>query len=371
MPVLTQPGKTLFPLLAEPQRYVACSVDLTPPSAAAQRAYWLKLFRDHLVKLLEEARTEAADRGETTQQIEQRVEQTRRDFLDYLAAVETEPGKFGRLDINAICHARQAALIRSGLNDPYRLTKQRENELALRMLPGVLAELDALAEDERLVRLFEGVFAGNIFDLGAVATLALFEQGSVDSRAVRAKLKPRPWFFDHLDAFLTRLRGKAGYKSSVMLVDNAGPDVVLGMIPLARELVSRGGRVILAANTLPALNDITHPELVEILRQAATADPVIRRALAEGRLESVPSGNGSPLIDLCHVSDELARAVVNRRCDLLIFQGMGRAIETNFEARFRVDALKLAMIKDPGVAQSIGAGMYALICRFDPAHADI
>ncbi|MCC7409419.1 MAG: DUF89 family protein [Phycisphaeraceae bacterium] len=371
MPSLTQPGKTFFPLLAEPQRYVACSVDLTPPSAAAQRAYWLKLFRDHLVKLLEEARTEAADRGETAQRIEERVEQARRDFLNYLATVEAEPAKFGRLDINAICHARQAALIRSGLNDPYRLTKQRENELALRMLPGVLAELDALTEDERLVRLFEGVFAGNIFDLGAVATLALFEQGSVDFRAVRAKLKPRPWFFDHLDAFLARLRGKPGCKSAVMLVDNAGPDVVLGMIPLARELVSRGAHVILAANSLPALNDITHPELTDLLRQAAGADPLIRQALADGRLEAIPSGNGSPLIDLRHVSDELAQAVIQRRCDLLILQGMGRAIETNFEARFRVDALKLAMIKDPGVARSIGARMYDLVCRFDPANADI
>ncbi len=44
--------------------------------------------------------------------------------------------------------------------------------------------------------------------------------------------------------------------------DNAGTDVVLGMVPLARELLRRGTNVVLSANSTPALNDITHPELV-------------------------------------------------------------------------------------------------------------
>jgi hypothetical protein len=44
--------------------------------------------------------------------------------------------------------------------------------------------------------------------------------------------------------------------------DNAGTDVVLGMVPLVRELLRRGTNVVLSANSTPALNDITHPELV-------------------------------------------------------------------------------------------------------------
>jgi hypothetical protein len=34
------------------------------------------------------------------------------------------------------------------------------------------------------------------------------------------------------------------------------------MVPFARELLRRGTRVILTANSDPALNDITHVELV-------------------------------------------------------------------------------------------------------------
>ncbi len=40
---------------------------------------------------------------------------------------------------------------------------------------------------------------------------------------------------------------------------------MLGMVPLARELLRRGTNVVLSANSTPALNDITHPELVRAL----------------------------------------------------------------------------------------------------------
>ena len=37
--------------------------------------------------------------------------------------------------------------------------------------------------------------------------------------------------------------------------------LLAGMIPLARELIKNGTFVVLAANEVPALNDITAPEL--------------------------------------------------------------------------------------------------------------
>ena len=50
-------------------------------------------------------------------------------------------------------------------------------------------------------------------------------------------------------------------RPSQLFVDNSGADVVLGMIPLARELLRHGSDVVLVANSLPAINDVTATEL--------------------------------------------------------------------------------------------------------------
>eukprot|EP00955_Chlamydomonas_euryale_P028638 301758-Chlamydomonas_euryale.AAC.1 len=63
-----------------------------------------------------------------------------------------------------------------------------------------------------------------------------------------------------------------------MFVDNSGADIVLGMLPLARELLRAGSEVVLVANSLPAINDITAPELRALLSAAASLCPVIRAA---------------------------------------------------------------------------------------------
>ena len=46
---------------------------------------------------------------------------------------------------------------------------------------------------------------------------------------------------------------------------------------------------------------------------------------------------------------------------------MGRAVETNLHAKFTVDTLKIALIKDEMVAKRRGGKMFDTICRFDPA----
>ena len=74
------------------------------------------------------------------------------------------------------------------------------------------------------------------------------------------------------------------------------------MLPLARELVMRGTQVIISANSIPAINDITAAELSPALDEISKIDPVIKRALSEQTLLVVPSGNDLPVIDLRHVS---------------------------------------------------------------------
>lgn len=357
-------GSTSLPQLAEPDAYAACRWDLAAHDE--QRAYWLGLFRNHFPSLLDHALKVAAHDGVDEGDARCRAEQAKREFFACLDELAAHPERVGRLDILTVCLEREKVLRRAGFDDPYRLAKQRENEAALRLLPRVLAELDAMEAGERDAALIHGVFAGNIFDLGAVATTAMFRDGTVDFEATRRKLKPRPWCVDDLDAWLERLGGEP-YRAAVLFVDNAGPDITLGMIPLARELVRRGTKVILAANTDPSLNDITHAELVGLLERVAAFDRPIREAMAAGRLTALADGNGAPLIDLGKLAPAFVEAVAAEPVDLVVLEGMGRAIESNYDARFACDCLKLAMIKDEGVARAMGAELYDLVLRFEPA----
>ena len=355
----------IFPLLADPRGYTACSHDLRDNSA--NRAYWLKLFRTHFPTLLAEAIKEAIDRGESKDSITQRCEVARLRFEKYLGEVEADPGKYGRLDIIEICRVREAELRRAKIDDAYRLAKQRENELMLKVLPQLLAELDAMPIDDRRMRLMEGIFAGNIYDLGASATLALFNNGaSIDFHAVRSKLAARPWLIDDLDAWMNRWKNGPRHNSAILFVDNAGSDIVLGMLPFARELLRQGTSVILAANATPSLNDITIDELAAIVTRVIGWDATLRKSLASGKLELVSSGNGLPLIDLTQVSEQLCDLAVDKRVDLVVLEGMGRGVESNLHAPFTCDVIKIAMIKDKGVADMLGGKVYDLVMRFEP-----
>lgn len=78
-----------------------------------------------------------------------------------------------------------------------------------------------------------------------------------------------------------------------MFVDNSGADVVLGMLPLARELLRYGCDVVLVANSLPAINDVTAPELRLLLQEAAACCPLLEAAREAGaRAEAAAGGAG-------------------------------------------------------------------------------
>lgn len=354
---------TTLPQLADPRGYAACRWDLT--QMPEKRAYWLALFRTHFPTLLLQAVRVMEHDGVPAAEAQRRCDAAEADFMRYLDEVTAEPARYGRLDILEVCYERERVLRRAGIDDPYRLAKARENKVAMALLPQLLRELDAMPDGDRDLAIMHGVFAGNIFDLGATDTEKFFRDQSVDFRAVRSRLKSRPWLVDDLDAWLDRLNSRT-YRAAVLFVDNAGPDIVLGMLPLARDLVRRGTRVVLAANTTPTLNDITHAELLELLGLARAADRIIDDAMRTGRLVALADGNGAPLIDLSRLDPAFVEAVRVDPIDLVVLEGMGRAIESNFDARFACDALKVAMIKDKGVADAMGGELYDLVCRFEP-----
>ena len=62
-------------------------------------------------------------------------------------------------------------------------------------------------------------------------------------------------------------------------VRGTGADIVLGMVPFARELLRMGAEVVMVANSLPAINDITTPELRALLQDISEVDPIIKVGL--------------------------------------------------------------------------------------------
>lgn len=52
--------------------------------------------------------------------------------------------------------------------------------------------------------------------------------------------------------------------------------------------------------------------------------------------------------------------------DLIILEGMGRAIHTNYQAKFSVDTIKLAMLKNERLAKRFNGRLYDCIFRFEP-----
>ncbi len=353
----------VFPLLSDPAGYRCNTWDLL--ENPDKFTYWIDLFRRHIRSMRPYALAEAVDRRADADDAAQRFARVIADFDAYLDALAEQPDRFGPVGIMEICVARENFLRRHHFADPYRLAKREQNDTALPLLGPLLRELDALAPEALAERILRGVFAGNIFDLGATKTNDMFAAGGVDFHATLGKLRPRPWRIDDVDAWLERVLSGSAHRRAIVFVDNAGCDIVLGMIPFVRWLLMRGTAVVVTANTWPSLNDVTIDELGELMDRVAAIDQPIHEAMRTNRLTLIASGNGAPLIDLSRVSPELARAARNAEVDLVVLEGMGRAVETNLRAGFTTDSLKLAMIKDEGVAEALGGELFDLVMRYE------
>uniref|UniRef100_A0A0E0M3T8 Pantothenate kinase 2 n=1 Tax=Oryza punctata TaxID=4537 RepID=A0A0E0M3T8_ORYPU len=353
------PTLDVFPLLEDPKMYEPNTIDLD----LNEYKYWFKILSDHLPDLVDKA--VASEGG--TDDAKRRGDAFAHAFSAHLARLMEEPAAYGKFGLANLLELREECLREFQFVDAYVSIKQRENEASLAVLPDLLMELDSMNEEARLLALIEGVLAANIFDWGSRACI------------------------DDFDMFKKRmLADKKGqpYKRALLFVDNSGADVVLGMIPLARELLRNGTEVVLVANSFPALNDVTANELPGIVAEAAKHCGVLRKAAEAGGLifdamagiqddlkdepVSVPlmvveNGCGSPCIDFRQVSSELAAAA--KDADLLILEGMGRSLHTNLNARFKCDTLKLAMVKNQRLAEKLFNGnIYDCICKFEPVH---
>ena len=341
--------------LADPDGYVVSDWDLM--ADAAGRAYWIYHFEHHSEAMLAMAAEQDADPDAAAA--------FRNELLAELDLLRADPAYWGPLTILSFDECRERLLRKHGLPDPYATVKRRENHAAAELFAEVLAELDGLTGTALVEALVRGIFAGNIFDLGSMATIESYHQEGMDFHATRERQPSRPWFVDDFDALSARLLGGQPYRQVLFFVDNAGADLILGCIPLARHLAREGSRVVLAANSTPSLNDITWPELQEVLATLADIDSVLANLIADDRIATVASGCGAPLIDLSRISEACNAAA--RQADYIILEGMGRSIESNYRVRFTCDTLKIALLKDRVVAERLGGSLYDQVCRFELA----
>ena len=63
--------------------------------------------------------------------------------------------------------------------------------------------------------------------------------------------------YNDRERFKNKLLNGSKFKKVLIFVDNSGPDIVLGILPFARYLLSQGSKVVLAANSIPSVNDVT------------------------------------------------------------------------------------------------------------------
>jgi type II pantothenate kinase len=348
----------VFPRLADPGSYVACLQDLHADPVS--RDYWLKRFARHVAILhglpqdggsLEQAEAWPAFEA---------------DYLNGLDRLRREPWSARELTVLSLCEYRSRVLRRHGLGDPFSALKADENAQALAGLPARLAELDGRADHERPAELLRGLLAANVADFGSVEALERYRAGGWNLSDDCARLPRRPWRFDDLDAMIAGLdEAAARGRRVVVFVDNAGPEFVLGVLPLARELAGRGAHVTLAANSGPALNDVTDAEARRVLALAVARDGRLAALADAGRIEVVDSGCAEPLLDLRHVSVHCAERA--RDAGLVVLIGMGRSIETNFDAAMTCDCARLALVKDEMVARLLRVPLFAPCCRWTAA----
>jgi len=347
----------VLPQLIDPGSYRPCDWDLAQDRHG--RAYWVHLFCEHVELLLRLIREEYPASGSS------RVEAFRHDYLGTMHAVGEGPERHGRVDVLRLTELRRDLLNKHGFPDPFAGLKRRENEVALRLLPDVLADVERLPLAKQWEKLALGLLAGNVFDLGSPATVEKYCSGQLAFDRACADLCSRPWLIDDVQAWQARWSHGGSYGRVLFFADNSGSDIILGCIPFISRMLRHDLHMTLVANSRPALNDVTAPELVALLGLVGQQRPIINDALAQRRLTVVESGSSTPLLDLTAISPECAEAAID--ADLVILHGMGRAIEGNWRARFRCDVLRTAVLKDPAVAARLGGRLFDGVFALTPA----
>ncbi|XP_065215107.1 4'-phosphopantetheine phosphatase [Planococcus citri] len=351
-----EPALTYCPLLKNPADYVPDTVDLNSDQEA--REYWLKCFEEKIDTFV---RCAIASQPENST-AQERAEMFKDKYITRLHHLKIQPFAYGNLTVRSLLDTIEHYLREFDFPDPFLLQRQQENEYALMFLLKRLQELDVMEFKPRQVELIVGFLAGNIFDWGAKEVAKILESQEFGFQEARSKIPPRPWLVDNLDRWIERMQTQP-YQKVAIFVDNSGADIVLGVIPFARELLKHGTKIVLCANSAPALNDVTQNELIILVRKISVMCPIIEEAYNQKNLIIMENAQAGPCLDLSRLGKELAEEM--ETVDLIVIEGMGRAVHTNLDAEFNCDSLKIAVIKNTWLANRLGGKMFSVICKYE------
>nr|POF21659.1 uncharacterized protein CFP56_26323 [Quercus suber] len=318
---------------------------------------------DAAVRAEKFAQRKRAESDPTVPDAAVRAEKFAQRYFEILEDFKKDPESHGGPpDCILLCRIREQILRELGFRDIFKKVKEEENAKAISLFADVVLLNDAIEDGgKRIENLVRGIFAGNIFDLGSAQLAEIFSKDGMSFLASCQNLVPRPWVIDDLDTFKLKW-SKKSWKKAIIFVDNSGADIILGILPFARELLRLGTQVVFAANDLPSINDVTYPELIEIMSKLKDEHGQLM-GVDTSNLLLANSGNDLPVIDLSGVSEELAYLASD--ADLVILEGMGRGIETNLYAQFKCDSLKIGMVKHPEVAQFLGGRLYDCVFKYN------
>lgn len=183
----------------------------------------------------------------------------------------------------------------SGMDDPYRETKDRQNSMALEMIPTLRSKIESASDPLLLAIRF--AIAGNVIDMGVNGNLTEADVYQAINRAVSEPL------VGEYDEFRTTI---AKAQSILYLADNAG-EIAFDRLLIERLLPER---VTLVVRGAPAINDATIADV-----HAVALDKIV---------EIINNGSDAPGTILSDCSPEFRRRFTN--ADLIIAKGQG-----NFE----------------------------------------
>ncbi len=211
----------------------------------------------------------------------------------------------------------------TGGQDPYRLAKDRQNHLAISLLPELRHELDS--SPDRLGMAVRLAIAGNIIDLGVNGTLT---ESEVEKSIKVALTEPLDYDLDEFKMALNKAR------SILYLTDNAG-EIAFDRL-LIENLPQK--RITVAVRGSPVIND-------------ATMDDALEVGLT-GLVEVIGNGSDAPGTVLADCNREFSS--LWKKADLIIAKGQG-----NFETLSDLpeNIYFLFKVKCPVIASHTGLKM--------------
>ncbi|XP_063695827.1 4'-phosphopantetheine phosphatase [Culicoides brevitarsis] len=354
-------SKVMSHLLLEPVVYNPDTLNLN--DSPESKTYWFLCFQDLIGRLSKQASKSCTD-----DDAEIRAEKLKQYYIKELTLLQDEKNNSEEpLTIRKYLDLHEHCLRLFNFVDPWKEQKAIENDFALIRLKSRLIEIDKLEGDERWIEIAKGLLAGNLFDWGCSSVSMMLEKNkSFGLTEAVDCIQKRPWVIDDLDDWLSKMRQPQNFKCCAIFADNSGVDVVLGILPFAREMLRRGTKVLLCANQEPALNDITHKELLGVIERCCLECQIIKTAYETGQLQIHSNGQSGPCLDFRQLPEELNIALIKHECDLIVIEGMGRALHTNLHAKFKCDVLKCLVIKNQWLAKNLfDSGIFSVIFKYE------